>query len=71
MEDCEASGHPAKMLGASYRQLIYIVHLVELPDRPTWYYVSEVYGLTPRHAWHIIARIQDRPLEWSLGGTDR
>jgi hypothetical protein len=47
--------------GASYKQLAYIAHLVDMtkPERQLWYGVAESIPLSDRHAAHIISKLKE------------
>jgi hypothetical protein len=57
----DVAHYRAQHVGASYKQLALIAHLVKMstPERRSWYRISESIPLSQRHAGHIISRLQE------------
>jgi hypothetical protein len=67
--DCEENRWPDEWRGATYRTLGYIAHRVGMNagQRRQWFAACNDFGLTERHAGHIIARLDDREAEQPAG----
>lgn len=61
LKDCEFGDGTGASVGASYKQLAMIGHMVGMDgaERSAWYDAAAFIGLTQRHVGHIITRIQD------------
>ncbi len=61
LADCRPTGDPAERTGATYKVLAFIGHRAgfDSAQRAALYALAERYGLTQRHAGHIIARLND------------
>lgn len=62
LADCEGNGWPDERRGATYRTLGHIARRVGMhtDQRRRWFDACREFGLTQRHAGHIIARLDDR-----------
>ena len=77
LADCWPTGDPAERVGATYKVLAFVGHRAgfDAAQRAALYAMAERYGLTQRHAAHIIARLDDatrmvRELEAMLSSAD-
>ena len=77
LADCRPTGDPAERVGATYKMLAFVGHRAgfDAAQRAALYAMAERYGLTQRHAAHIIARLDDadrlvQELEAMLSSAD-